>query len=160
VGLIAAGASGEESAFLDASAVGGRGGEGGEGGGDVFFLTLSQLAPQDEDQAFDVYDAHECNTGSPCPPPQGAVQPACNNAESCRAAGGGGASNQSPEIFGAPPSATFNGQGNVTSEAVTPPPAVVKPKTKTITCKKPKKLTHGKCVRAKAKKKGKKANRR
>jgi hypothetical protein len=160
VGLISSGASGEESAFLDASAVGGSDGEGGEGGGDVFFLSASQLAPKDEDQAFDVYDAHECSAGSPCPPPQGAVQPACNNAESCRAAGGGGASNQSPEIFGAPPSATFNGQGNVTSEAVTPPPAVVKPKTKTITCKKPKKLTHGKCVRAKAKKKGKKANRR
>ena len=151
VGLISSGTSSEESAFLDASAVGGSDGEGGEGGGDVFFLTLSQLAGADEDQAFDVYDAHECSAGSPCPPPQGAVQPACNNAESCRSA-----PVPAPEIFGPPPSATFNGQGNITPEAATPPPAVVKVKT-AVKCKKPKKLSKGKCVAPKAKKrKGKK----
>jgi hypothetical protein len=150
VGLISSGTSSEESAFLDASAVGGRGGEGGEGGGDVFFLSASQLAPKDEDQAFDVYDAHECSAGSPCPPPQGAVQPACNNAESCRSA-----PVPQPPIFGPPPSATFNGQGNITPETAPPPPAVVNVKTKAVKCKKPKKLTHGKCVRARATKRGK-----
>ena len=144
VGLISSGTSSEESAFLDASAVGGSDGEGGEGGGDVFFLTLSQLASKDEDQAFDVYDAHECSTGSPCPPPQGAVQPACNNAESCRAA-----SVPAPEIFGPPPSATFNGAGNITPETVTPP-AVVKVKT-AVKCKKPRRLSHGKCAKPKVK---------
>ena len=58
VGLISAGESAEESAFLDAS----------ESGGDVFFLTLSQLAPQDYDHSLDVYDARECSSESPCFP--------------------------------------------------------------------------------------------
>jgi hypothetical protein len=149
VGLISSGTSSQESAFLDASTIGGREGEGNEGGGDAFFLTASQLAPADEDQALDLYDAHECSTTSPCTPGPGAVQPACNTAESCRA--GGGVSNQQSLIFGPPPSATFNGNGNVTPETA---PAAVAPKKvakKTVKCKKPKKLSKGKCVTPKPK---------
>ncbi len=65
VGLISSGASNEESAFLDAS----------ESGSDVFFLTTAPLESQDTDTAYDVYDAHECTTTSPCIPPP-AVEPA------------------------------------------------------------------------------------
>jgi WD40-like Beta Propeller Repeat len=47
VDLISSGSSAEESVFLDAS----------ESGGDVFFLTVAKLAPQDYDTSLDVYDA-------------------------------------------------------------------------------------------------------
>jgi len=47
VSLISSGASGEESAFMDAS----------ESGDDVFFLTASRLSARDEDRALDLYDA-------------------------------------------------------------------------------------------------------
>ena len=87
VGLISSGTSSQESAFLDASATGGRDNEGDEGGGDVFFMTTSQLAPQDVDQAYDIYDAHECTASSPCISQAApAVPPACNNEASCKAA--------------------------------------------------------------------------
>jgi hypothetical protein len=103
VRLISSGESAQESAFLDAS----------ETGGDVFFLTTAKLSPsQDFDEAYDVYDAHECTNASPCLP--GAVQqpPECTTAERCRAA-----PNPQPEVFGAPSSATFTGQGNVAPDA-------------------------------------------
>ena len=100
VGLISSGTSAEESAFLDAS----------ETGGDVFFLTTSRLSPEDPDQAFDVYDAHECTAAAPCP--AGVVgQPECVSVEECRAA-----PEPQPSFFGAPSSATFNGTGNLTPE--------------------------------------------
>jgi hypothetical protein len=57
--LISSGESAQESAFLDAS----------ESGGDVFFMTTAKLAPpQDFDHAYDIYDAHECTSASPCIP--------------------------------------------------------------------------------------------
>ena len=65
VGLISSGASPHESAFLDAS----------ENGEDVFFLTAGQLAPQDKDTNFDVYDARIC--GSTCPAPPEPPAPPC-----------------------------------------------------------------------------------
>jgi DNA-binding beta-propeller fold protein YncE len=99
--LISSGTSQEQSAFLDAS----------EGGHDVFFMTASQLVPQDTDNAIDVYDAHECTTASPCLEGSPAVTPpSCTTTESCRP----GAAEQ-PELFGAPASATFSGVGNVQS---------------------------------------------
>jgi hypothetical protein len=129
VGLISAGTSSQESAFLDASAVGGRDSEGAEGGGDVFFLTTSQLSPLDEDSAFDVYDAHECSASSPCVSPAStAVPPACSNEASCKPA-----PELQPSVYGPPASATFSGPGNLAP----PPPAVVKKvTTKTVKCKK------------------------
>ncbi len=110
VGLISSGTAAEESGFLDASAAGGRDAEGNEGGGDVFFLTGEKLVSSDNDDAYDVYDAHECSSSSPCivPPPVGA--PACGTAEACRAAPA-----PQPAIFGDPSSATFAGIGNLTS---------------------------------------------
>ncbi len=105
VGLISAGTSSAESAFLDAS----------ESGGDVFFLTSSRLAPQDVDTSYDIYDAHECTTAVPCAPPPVAVPPACTTADSCKPA-----PSLQPAIFGAPASETFAGSGNVVASGSTP----------------------------------------
>jgi hypothetical protein len=126
VGLISSGDSPQESVFLDAS----------ESGGDVFFLTTAKLAPQDYDDAYDIYDAQECTNASPCQPAPAQQPPACTTEASCKAS-----PTPQPGIFGAPPSATFNGPGN----SPPPPPAVVKPKP-TAKCK------HG-FVRKKVKKK-------
>ncbi|HEY7830184.1 MAG TPA: hypothetical protein VIC06_06425 [Solirubrobacteraceae bacterium] len=105
VGLISAGSSGEESAFMDAS----------ESGDDVFFLTSSRLVPQDLDSSFDVYDARVCTPGSPCVAAPAAGSPPCVTADSCRAA-----PSSQPGVFGAPPSATFSGAGNPTTAASRP----------------------------------------
>jgi hypothetical protein len=103
VGLVSSGTSGDESAFMDASA----------SGGDVFFLTSAQLVSQDVDDAFDVYDAHECTGVSPCLSP-GVLSPPCSTAEGCRATG-------SVPVFGSPASESFTGAGNVPpSPAVAP----------------------------------------
>ena len=76
----------------------------------MFFLTASQLAPQDEDQAFDIYDAHECTAASPCTSQAAAaVPPACTNEASCKAA-----PETQPQGYGLPSSATFSGPGNLT----------------------------------------------
>lgn len=98
VSLISAGTSSRESAFLDAS----------ETGGDVFFLTASQLAAQDTDNALDAYDAHECTNAAPCLPEPAVQPPPCTSEASCRPA-----PTPQPAIFGLPPSATFSGAGNV-----------------------------------------------
>jgi hypothetical protein len=129
VGLVSSGEATGESAFLDAS----------ETGGDVFFLTSGRLVSQDYDTALDVYDAHECTSGSPCLSAPAAVAPPCDTGDSCKSA-----PSPQPAIFGAPPSATFNGGGNLA------PPAPVVTK-RTVKCPKGKKLSHGKCVKAKAK---------
>ena len=100
VGLISAGTSTEESAFLDAS----------ESGGDVFFLTSSRLAAQDTDTSIDVYDAHECTASSPCAPPAALVPPPCATGDACKPA-----PTPQPAFFGAPSSATFSGAGNIGS---------------------------------------------
>jgi hypothetical protein len=98
VGLISAGTSSEESAFLDAS----------ESGGDVFFLTLSKLSPQDYDTSLDIYDAHECTPSAPCAPPSAAVPPQCTTGDSCKPS-----PSPQPTIFGEAASETFSGAGNV-----------------------------------------------
>jgi hypothetical protein len=144
VGLISSGTSAQESAFMDAS----------ETGGDVFFLTTAKLSTADFDKAYDIYDAHECTSSSPCVPQPLLAPPECTTADACRAAPA-----PQPSIFGAPSSATFSGVGNLT-----PTPAASKKTTKkAVKCKKPKKLRHGKCVKVKSKakksKKAKKANR-
>lgn len=93
VALISSGTSSGESGFLDASA----------DGNDAFFLTGEALVTEDDDTAFDVYDAHVCNAGEQCggkpiaPPP-------CNTVENCR-----GSASEQPLIYGPPPSATFSG---------------------------------------------------
>ena len=99
VGLISSGTSSSESAFFDAS----------ENGDDVFFDTTGRLVGADYDKSFDVYDAHVCGgEGVACV--QAPVSaPPCEEGESCKAA-----PTPQPEIFGPPPSTTFNGAGNVT----------------------------------------------
>jgi WD40-like Beta Propeller Repeat len=126
VALISSGASAKESAFLDASA----------SGGDVFFLTSSRLAPQDFDDALDVYDAHECTSESPCPAVPAAAPPACNTEASCDPA-----PSLQPQIFGLSGSATFSGPENLT------PPAA-KVSKKAVKCSKGKvRNKHGKCLK-------------
>jgi DNA-binding beta-propeller fold protein YncE len=105
VGLISAGTSSEESAFMDAS----------ETGGDVFFITESKLAPQDVDTSLDLYDAHECATASPCAPPTALAPPPCTTGDACKAA-----PTPQPAIFGAPSSETFSGAGNVVPSTAAP----------------------------------------
>ncbi|MBA3808583.1 MAG: PD40 domain-containing protein [Solirubrobacterales bacterium] len=112
VGLISAGTSTEESAFMDAS----------ESGGDVFFMTTSRLSPQDLDTSLDIYDAHECVSSSPCAPAAALAPPPCNTGDACKPA-----PTPQPAIFGAPSSATFSGAGNVVS------PVSAKTKVKSLT---------------------------
>ncbi len=124
VGLVSAGTSSEESAFLDAS----------ESGGDVFFLTTSQLSPADYDNSNDIYDAHECTQASPCAPLPLLKRPPCTTGDACKAA-----PTPQPELYGAPSSETFSGAGNVTPAAVLPAKSKVKrakAKAKTTRCRK------------------------
>ena len=142
VGLISSGTSGSESAFYDAS----------ENGDDVFFDTTSRLVPEDYDKAYDLYDAHVCGgEGVPCRTIP-VASPPCEEGESCKAA-----PSPQPPIFGAPPSATFNGAGNIMP---VPPVTVKKATKKTVKkCAKGKKLVRGKCVKQMPKKhKAKKAS--
>jgi hypothetical protein len=139
VGLISSGTSPEESGFMDAS----------ESGGDVFFLTAAKLSPQDYDTSLDLYDARECTSASPCFPVPAGQPPACDTEASCKAA-----PTPQPAIFGDPSSATFSGAGNIT------PASTAATTNRTTKCRKPKKLSRGKCVQAKSRhrKKAKKAN--
>ena len=110
---ISSGTGREESLFEDASAT----------GDDVFFLTAEPLVAQDKDTSYDMYDAHVCTAASPCtsepvPPPE------CITAESCHPA-----PSAQPGIFGAPPSATFSGAGNVAPQVT----SKTKPKAKSLT---------------------------
>jgi DNA-binding beta-propeller fold protein YncE len=102
VALISSGTSPEESVFFGASA----------SGGDVFFLTRSRLTPADYDNAYDVYDAHECTPASPCAPPQALAPPPCSTGDACKPA-----PTPQPAIFGAPSSETFSGAGNILQSA-------------------------------------------
>jgi hypothetical protein len=112
VGLVSSGQATGESAFVDASG----------SGGDVFFLTTARLVPQDYDNAYDVYDAHECTSATPCFPTPAAVPPPCDTGDVCKPA-----PTPQPTIYGSPSSETFSGVGNVTPEA---PAATVKEKAK------------------------------
>jgi hypothetical protein len=105
VGLISSGNAAEESAFLDAS----------ETGGDVFFMTVAKLLPQDFDTSFDVYDAHECSAQAPCMPVPAAVPPPCSTGDACKPS-----PSPQPAIFGSPSSSTFSGMGNVNQTAPGP----------------------------------------
>ena len=165
VGLISSGRAAGESAFLDAS----------EEGRDVFFLTAEKLVKQDTDTALDVYDAHECTSASPCPSQPAEAPPPCESASSCRAA-----PESLPSFYGAPPSATFSGAGNLVPE--TPPAPAgggkksaiqiraealaralkacrVKPHAKRVACERAARRRYGAVVKAKRAVKGKHAAR-
>jgi WD40-like Beta Propeller Repeat len=105
VALISSGTSNAESAFLDAS----------QTGADVFFLTRASLTPEDTDGQFDIYDAHECTSASPCVSrPVRTSSAACTTGETCRPAS---FSQPSPEI---PGSARLAGEGNVPAQPISP----------------------------------------
>ncbi|HXB65890.1 MAG TPA: hypothetical protein VNV42_13560 [Solirubrobacteraceae bacterium] len=141
VGLISGGTSPEESAFMDAS----------ESGGDVFFITTSRLSPQDYDDSYDMYDAHECTVAAPCATPEALAPAPCATGDACKPA-----PTPQPAIFGSPASETFSGAGNLA-----PPAAAVKPgpKAKPVKCRGgSRRNKRGKCVKdgkAKAKKSAK-----
>jgi hypothetical protein len=99
VGLVSSGTSSSESAFYDAS----------ENGDDVFFATTAKLVGEDYDKGYDVYDAHVCSEAVPCKE-EVVRPPACDSGDSCKVA-----PTPQPEIFGPAPSATFSGQGNLTT---------------------------------------------
>ena len=105
VALISSGTSKEESAFLDAST----------SGNDVFFITSAPLTPLDEDEAFDVYDAHVCEPSSPCLSQTRPSQSECESTEACAPG-----SSSSPSVPAAPASATSPGAGNVATQQVLP----------------------------------------
>jgi hypothetical protein len=138
VALISSGSSAEESAFLDAS----------ESGDDVFFLTSAKLSPLDTDNARDVYDAHVCTSASPCITFPNVQSPPCTTEASCKAS-----PTPQPSVFGAPASATFQGSGNPPSASPVPVVVGKAVKKKTVKCAKGRKLSRGKCVRVKAKRK-------
>ena len=142
VGLISSGTSSGESGFLDSSA----------SGDDVFFLTGEQLVGEDQDMALDVYDARVCTESEPCASTP-VSPPACATADACRAA-----PSPQPQRFGAGPSETFSGAGNL----VPPSPAVKQvTKKQAVKCKKGFVKKKSKCVKrfkSKKKTKSKKAN--
>ncbi len=108
VALISSGTSSQESAFMEAS----------ESGGDVFFLTAAHLVAGGIESGESLYDAHECTSASPCTP-ETESPPECETAEGCRAA-----PEPEPSVFGAPPSATFQGASNPPETPAAPPAGV------------------------------------
>ena len=143
MGLISSGTATEEAAFVDAS----------ESGGDVFFFTSGRLVGEDRDTSYDIYDAHQCTSVSPCLPAPAQAPSSCETADACRAA-------PAPqlEVFGAPASATFAGPGDVSPPA---PVAVKVTKKQTVKCPRGKtRNKRGKCVKPKPKPKRKKAKAR
>ncbi len=122
--LLSGGASSAPSFFLDASA----------SGDDVFIISRAQLTAQDQGETYEVYDARV-----------GATQPPAEQA--CTGTGCQGLP-AAPPLFATPSSATFNGVGNFL-----PPAPAVKVAKKAVKCANGKKLSHGKCIKPKKKKK-------
>jgi hypothetical protein len=108
VALISSGSSSEESEFLDASEPSAS-----QGGEDVFFMTTAQLASQEHENAFAIYDAHECSPSLPCPSGSSSPVVACTSAEACRPGTGSNAG-----VFGLLASTTLQGGGNVVHPVV------------------------------------------
>ena len=111
----------------------------------MFFYTSSQLVPQDDDTAGDIYDARIDGGFAPPPPP-----PVECEASECSTPA------SAPNDV-TPGSLTFTGEGNL----LPPPPTVAKTKVtkKVVKCAKGKARSHGKCVKQKRKTKRKKSTR-
>jgi DNA-binding beta-propeller fold protein YncE len=90
VALMSSGQAGTDSAFLDASS----------DGEDLFFLTTAKLSASDTDPALDVYDAHVCSPGAPCPAPSVTPAVACDELSSCRPASAPAVSLPTPPTLG------------------------------------------------------------
>jgi hypothetical protein len=104
VSLISGGSSDRESAFIEAT----------PDGSNVFFVTEARLLPQDTDTAFDIYDARECTTISPCIPQPPEQQPPCAETKTCRPA-----EPAQPIPAGPAGTATTSGPGNIIPQAQT-----------------------------------------
>jgi hypothetical protein len=117
VSLISSGQGAGNSEFVDAST----------NGDDVFFVTADRLVAADTDSVSDMYDASVCGTGESeihaCLPESAGASPPCDSTDSCQPA-----SLPQPGVFGAPPSATFSGAGNLAP--VVTPKAKAKPLTR------------------------------
>jgi hypothetical protein len=110
-------------------------------GDDVFFISRAQLTPADHGNDDSVvYDARVNGYQPPAPP-------------LCSGTGCQGVP-PPPPIFATPASVTFNGAGNFS-----PPPPVEVAK-RTVECKAGKKLSHGRCVKAKRTKRKAKGTKR
>ena len=124
--LLSGGDSEASSWFIGAS----------ESGNDAFIVTRAQLAPEDENDAFDVYDARVGGSRPVSPP-------------ACTGTGCQGIP-APPPTFATPPSATFNGVGNFppTAEAVKPAAKPKpKPRPEVKRCKRGRVRKRGKCVK-------------
>ena len=124
VALMSSGKSTEESIFLDASA----------SGNDAFFEAADQLAASDEDDAYDVYDAHVCTEAAPCLHPVGKPKTTCHSEEECK----GGFEAEAPASV---PATTASGKGNAGQVTVLPYKETVTPP------KKPETLTNAQKLR-------------
>jgi hypothetical protein len=129
VSLVSSGQDPLPSFFLGASS----------NGANVFFGTHSRLVPADTSGGGNVYDARVCTALEPC------IAPAPEQEGLCE---GDACSHPAAAPSDATPaSATFSGAGDLTSTALSTPRAK--------TCVKPKRLSRGKCVKAKPKSKSK-----
>jgi hypothetical protein len=127
--LLSGGTSSDISALVDASS----------SGDDVFLVSRAQLVPQDRKETDVLYDVRVDGV-QPAAPPE-CMGTGCQGVPSA------------PPLFAIPPSATFNGVGNLEA----PPSASAvktKPKAKTKSCRNGYVKKHGRCVkkRSKAKK--------
>jgi hypothetical protein len=110
-------------------------------GANVFFGTHARLVTADTGGGGNVYDARVCTTAEPCIAPSPAREGLCE---------GDACSHPAAAPSDATPgSATSSGQGDLTP----PPPTTPRAKT----CAKPKKLSKGRCVAVKAKRRKPKA---
>jgi hypothetical protein len=137
VSLISSGTDSSPSFFLEASA----------DGKNVFFGTHARLVPQDTDSMGDLYDARVCSAEEPC------ITPPVQREGLCEADACSHPASAPNDVT--PSSFTFTGPGDLVSELL--PPALVK-RTKGVSCKKPKRLSHNRCVKPKGRaKKARKA---
>ena len=135
--LISSGTSESESLFLGAS----------ESGDDVFINTSQQLVAQDTQPGMQaVYDAR-VGGGLAAP----STPAPCTTADACRVP-----VLPLPSVFGAPPSATFSGVGNLAPPVEAKPE--VKAKSKPVKCRKGFVKKRGGCVKRPRKKAEKSAH--
>ncbi len=132
ISLISSGVDASNSYFLDAS----------PDGSNVFFGTHAKLVLADTDSEGDLYDARIGGGFSPALDVGPCEGDACQNPPPV-------------PIDATPASLTFSGPGDLSVE----PPPTAKTKKKTLRCAKGKKLSHGKCVKAKKAGKTSKAKR-
>ncbi len=135
--LISSGSSSQPSTFGDAS----------ESGDDVFFDTTQALLPQDTQEGMEaIYDAR-VEGGFPA----AVTLPPCTTADACRVP-----VPPLPAVFGTPPSATFDGIGNLAPPVEAKP--MVKSKAKLVKCGKGFVKKKGRCVKRPSKRAGKSAH--